>query len=85
VPAPSVDIDAIPAGKHVTAVRIAESITVDGVLDEAAWTRAEPAADFYQQQPAESGLATRRTEVRFLCDETALYVGRCSTTRRRSG
>jgi hypothetical protein len=70
-----VDVEAIRAAKRATAVRVAEPVTVDGILNEAAWARAEPAGDFYQQQPAEFELATRRTEVRFLYDDTALYVG----------
>ena len=39
------------------------------------WERATPAVDFYQQQPAEFELATRKTEVRFLYDDDTLYVG----------
>jgi hypothetical protein len=70
-----VDIEAIRAAKRVDAIRIAEPIRVDGVLDEPAWERAIPTGDFYQQQPAEFELATRRTEVRFLYDGDMLYVG----------
>jgi hypothetical protein len=70
-----VDIEAIRAAKRAQALRVTEPIRLDGVLDEPAWERAEPATDFYQQQPAEFELATRRTEVRFLYDEDTLYVG----------
>ncbi|MBI4483107.1 MAG: carbohydrate binding family 9 domain-containing protein [Acidobacteria bacterium] len=69
------DIEAIRTAKRVEALRIAEQIRVDGVLDEPAWELAEPATDFYQQQPAEFQLSTRRTEVRFLYDTTTLYLG----------
>src|SRR5574338_653834 len=69
------DIDAIRAGKRVTAVRITEPIHLDGVLDEAAWQRADPAKDFYQQQPDEFNPAVHRTEVRFLYDDENLYIG----------
>jgi hypothetical protein len=72
---PEKDLDAIRAAKRVTAVRIAEPIRIDGVLDDAAWELAAPATDFYQQQPAEYAPATRRTEVRFLYDDTTLYLG----------
>jgi hypothetical protein len=68
-------IEAIRASKGVTAIRIAESITIDGVLDEAVWKRAQPATDFYQQSPAEFAPSSRSTEVRFLYDEHSLYVG----------
>ena len=69
------DIDAIRAGKRVLAVRVDQPIHLDGKLDEPAWALAEPAADFYQQQPAEFEPATRHTEVRFLYDDDTLYLG----------
>jgi len=73
--APPADLDAIRAAKRVEAVRITTPIVIDGVLDDEAWTLATPTTDFYQQQPAEFELATRRTEVRFLYDDEMLYVG----------
>ena len=69
------DLDAVRASKRVAAVRIAEPIVVDGVLDEAAWAAAEPAVDFHQQFPDEFAPATERSEVRFLYDDEMLYVG----------
>lgn len=52
-----------------------ESITLDGVLDEAVWSRAIPAADFIQQEPSPGERPTERTEVRFAFDEHHLYMG----------
>jgi hypothetical protein len=72
---PPPDIDAIRTAKRAEVVRITEPIRVDGVLDEPAWELAPITTDFYQQQPAEFELATRRTEVRFLYDDEMLYVG----------
>jgi hypothetical protein len=69
------DLDKIRAVKRVDAVPITQPIRLDGILDEPEWERATPATDFYQQQPAEFELATRRTEVRFLYDDDTLYVG----------
>ncbi len=69
------DLDKIRASKRAEAVRIDRTIQVDGLLDEPEWALATPAIDFYQQQPAEFALATRRTEVRFLYDNDTLYVG----------
>jgi hypothetical protein len=69
------ELDAVRASKRVTAVRIDLPVSIDGVLDDAAWRLAEPATDFYQQEPQEFRPATRRTEVRFLYDATTLYVG----------
>lgn len=51
------------------------TITVDGHLDEAAWSTVEPATDFLRFQPTAGGEAPGRTEVRFLQDEKNLYVG----------
>ena len=70
IPAPA-DSD-----KRVRAVRIPnQQITVDGRLTEDAWTRADPATDFLQQQPNEGQLSTERTEFRFLYDDDNLYIG----------
>src|SRR5690606_39716620 len=51
------------------------AIRLDGVLDDAAWAGATPATDFRQQDPHEGQPATQRTEVRFLYDDDALYIG----------
>ena len=50
-------------------------IVIDGRLDDAAWQEAIPVTDFRQVDPNEGKPATQRTEVRFLFDEDALYVG----------
>jgi hypothetical protein len=73
--AQALDVEAIRASKRATALRISEPIAIDGVMDEEAWEGADPAVDFYQQFPEEFELATRRTEVRFLYDDDALYIG----------
>ena len=57
------------------AARASGRITLDGKLDEPDWQAARPAADFRQAQPNEGQPATQRTEVRFLYDDDALYVG----------
>ena len=57
------------------AQRIDQSPRLDGVLDDDVWRLTEPAADFVQQEPDEGAAARRRTEVRFLYDDVALYVG----------
>jgi hypothetical protein len=69
------DLEVIRASKRAEVVRVTEPIRIDGILDEPAWELAPAVSDFYQQQPAEFELATRRTEVRFLYDEEMLYVG----------
>ena len=57
------------------AVRLTGEITLDGKLDEPAWQTAPAASTFQQTQPAEGPPGTQRTEVRFLYDDDALYVG----------
>ncbi|MDB4881733.1 MAG: hypothetical protein JWL95_499 [Gemmatimonadetes bacterium] len=51
------------------------AVTIDGRLDEETWTRATPVTEFTQVDPDEGKPATQRTEVRFLYDADALYVG----------
>lgn len=66
---------------HLTPVPSAEAarrsgdITLDGRLDEAAWRDATPITEFRQIDPDEGQPGSERTEVRFLFDDGALYVG----------
>src|SRR2546422_10968846 len=53
---------------RIQAVRAADTIKIDGLLDEPAWSLAQPATDFLQQQPTEGAAASERTEVRVLFD-----------------
>ncbi len=63
---------AMPA---VIAARLTTPIRLDGRLDDAAWQSATPATEFTQNDPAEGQPASERTEVRFLYDDDALYIG----------
>ncbi len=58
-----------------TAVARIGPILLDAKLDEAAWAAAKPITDFTQVDPEEGKPASQRTEVRFLYDEDALYIG----------
>jgi hypothetical protein len=69
-----VDPEAIPRPEMI-AVEASGPITVDGVLDEAAWAAAVPATGFVQSTPATGSPATERTEVRVLYDGETLYIG----------
>src|SRR5829696_5652501 len=55
--------------------RVTETIKIDGRVDEPAWSEADVAADFRQQEPNEGTPASETTEVRVLFDEKNLYVG----------
>jgi hypothetical protein len=63
--------------RAMTAVRIGddEAITLDGRLDEGAWSRAVPATDFIQQDPNNGTPATEQTEVRIIYNREMLYMG----------
>ncbi|MBI2404553.1 MAG: hypothetical protein HYV20_17800, partial [Gemmatimonadetes bacterium] len=61
--------------RGVRAAALDGQITLDGRLDEPAWALAEAATGFIQQQPKEGEPATQRSEVRFLFNHDALYVG----------
>jgi hypothetical protein len=67
--------EALRAAKTTTAVRTTDKISVDGRLDETAWSLAVPVTDFVQYQPQNGGPPTERTEVRILYDDDNLYVG----------
>jgi len=57
------------------ALRLQQPIAVDGSLNEAAWSRAAPISELLQTVPLEGMPITERTEVRFLYDDVAIYVG----------
>ena len=48
---------------------------MDGRLDDEAWAAAPVLSDFVQKEPVEGAAPTERTEVRFVYDDDALYVG----------
>src|SRR5947207_14252368 len=48
--------------RRVHTTRTTDAIKIDGTLDEAAWSLAQPATDFLQQQPNEGVSASERTE-----------------------
>jgi hypothetical protein len=59
----------------VAATRRIGPITLDAKLDEDAWKTTEPITEFRQVDPDEGKPGSQRTEVRFLYDDDALYVG----------
>jgi hypothetical protein len=69
------DSKSTPPPPNVTAAPATGHVGIDGVLNEPAWLSAPAASDFRQSQPDEGEPATQRTEVRFLFDGEAIYVG----------
>ena len=70
-----IDYEAVRLSRIVSAIRISEEIALDGRLEEPAWKLASPAIDFIQNTPRPGEPAQHPTEVRFLYDDTNLYVG----------
>jgi hypothetical protein len=61
--------------RPAAAVRARGPIVIDGRLNNEAWALATPIGDLLQREPNEGQAATERTEVRFVYDDGALYVG----------
>lgn len=57
------------------ATRRASPISIDGKMDEAAWSAATPITQFTQFNPDEAQAPTQRTDVRIVFDDDALYIG----------
>jgi hypothetical protein len=63
---------------HVAIPRIdtpAATITVDGILDEAAWQQAVRLTDFSQYSPVDGRAAEDETEVLVFYSPTTIYFG----------
>ena len=61
--------------KSVRAVRITDPPKIDGVLDDEVWKNVPVAKDFVQFWPDNGAIAWQQSEVKFLYDNTAFYVG----------
>jgi len=71
----SLEVWAAQATKQIRAVRAKTPPRTDGRLDDEAWSLASFAGDFVQRDPLEGAPAVARTEVAFVYDDAALYVG----------
>ena len=78
-PSPPAIIARDAAGRAtLRAVRLEESLAIDGELDERIYRDTPPASDFIQVLPNEGDLATEQTEIWVAFDDENLYVsGRC--------
>ncbi len=74
---PLLDAELLPHSEAPVAVaaRTATSISVDGRHTEVVWAEATPITEFFQNDPDESEPVSEPTEVRFLYDDDAIYVG----------
>lgn len=70
---PLPDLKSLPAPKSVVVPRVRGLITIDGNLDEPAWTNAARLGPFAKNDG--SGPEHERTELRIAYDDAALYLG----------
>ncbi|MDH3216683.1 MAG: carbohydrate binding family 9 domain-containing protein, partial [Candidatus Krumholzibacteria bacterium] len=62
--------------KQITALRVnPHPPKIDGRLDDAIWAKADFASGFLQKEPQEGDAATEKTEVAFVYDDEAVFVG----------
>ena len=60
---------------RAAATRLTGTIRIDGSLSEAQWRNGVPLTEFRQLDPQEGKPATERTDIRFMFDDNALYIG----------
>lgn len=61
--------------KRIRALKVQENIKIDGFLSEDVWDSAEKATGFIQREPIVGVPATFDSEVLFLYDNSAVYIG----------
>lgn len=63
--------------KKFTAVRTDNSPKIDGILNDRVWSEVKPASRFIEFKPVPGRIETedRRTEVKIVYDNTAIYIG----------
>jgi Domain of unknown function (DUF5916)/Carbohydrate family 9 binding domain-like len=61
--------------KSVNVKYITEPITVDAILDEAAWSQTKPATNFWEYFPIDTVQAKQQAEIKMLFDDNNLYIG----------
>ncbi len=78
IPAPAAPAAAEPAPEEspaFLAVRTDLPVLLDGLLDDPTWLAAPPCTAFVQREPSAGATPGHATEVRFLYDDDALYIG----------
>ena len=61
--------------KRVSVGQVKEKLSIDGALDESAWSQASTLDEILQREPKQEVAASERTEVRLLADKDNLYIG----------
>lgn len=84
--APVPVVPASAMSKQATAARLSgPGIRVDGRLDDPAWATATFISDFTMKEPVQGAAPGDRTEVAFLYDDEALYIGARMQSRQEGG
>src|SRR4051794_37701346 len=73
--ADKVDYQTAHLTRKIPSIRTTDNITIDGRLEERAWTSAPFANNFLQTEPREGEAASEATEVRVLYDNENVYFG----------
>lgn len=68
-----VSLNLYSQNKTTPATKIESEITIDGVLDEDIWSKAESASDFIGFYPVFSAIPQQSTEVKILYDNHSIY------------
>ena len=55
-------------------IKAIDPITIDGVIDELSWSRADVADEFYRVLPIDTGMADSKSEVRLTYSNDKLYI-----------
>ncbi len=61
--------------KELVAIEIPTSLNIDGLMQEAEWTKAPPSSRFIQIEPLQGEAPNQETEVRVLYNRRYLYFG----------
>ena len=70
-----IDYETAHLERRLKVVKTSDEITIDGRLDEAAWSAAPMAKDFLQNEPREGEPSAELSEVRVLYDGQNIYFG----------
>ncbi len=68
-------ISLLERDKSIEAVKAKKTPHIDGKLDDPCWRNVPVATDFLQVNPYNGRPASQRTEVKFLYDDNAVYIG----------
>ena len=77
IPTPEKQSNSVTSKKKLNTILSNENILIDGELNEAIWQKAEVASNFIMFQP-DNGKAiaeSKKTEVKVLYDNEAMYIG----------